>query len=137
MQAGDLRLALLVLLLAAAPVLAADPSPATLDAKEGEGCWVRFFSAKAFEQPMGRLAGATYINSLAAPGFIGKLGVDDYFGRARSAIVGPEAQLVLYAEPGFREQSAKLAPGRKIADLGELGFPKGVASLKIVCAKPL
>lgn len=98
---------------------------------------MRFFSAKAFEQPMGRLAGATYINSLAAPGFIGKLGVDDYFGRARSAVVGPEALLVLYAEPGFREEKAKLEPGRKVADLGVLGFPKDVASLKIVCAKPL
>jgi hypothetical protein len=129
------RLFVLLLLVLAGPALAADPSPSTLDPKAGEGCWVRFFSAKAFEQPMGRLAGATYINSLAAPGFIGKLGVEEYFGRARSAIVGPEARLVLYAEPGFREQSAKLDPGRRIADLEELGFPKGVASLKIVCAK--
>lgn len=132
-----MRLALLVVLLVAARALAADPRPSTLERKAEEGCWVRFFSAKDFEQPMGRLAGATYINSLAAPGFIGKVGVDDYFDRARSAVVGPEALLFLYAEPGFREEKAKLEPGRRVADLAKLGFPKDVASLKIVCAQPL
>jgi hypothetical protein len=126
---------LFVLLLAAAPVLAADPSPATVDPKAGEGCWVKFFGAEDFKQPMGRLAGATYINSLAAPGLIGNLDVKEYFGRVRSAEVGPEALLVLYGEPAFREEKAKLEPGRKVADLGQFGFPKNVASLKIICAK--
>jgi hypothetical protein len=131
-----MRVALLfALVLAATPALAADPTPSTVDPKAGEGCWVRFFSAKDFKQPMGRLAGATYINSLAAPGLIGNLDVKEYFGLVRSAVVGPEALLVLYAEPGFREESAKLDPGRKVADLGEFGFPKNVASLKIICAK--
>jgi hypothetical protein len=124
-----------LLLLAATPVLAVDPSPSTVDPKAGEGCWVKFFSGKGFEQPMGRLSGPTYINSLAAPGLIGNLDVNEYFGRARSAVVGPEALLVLYAEPAFREEKAKVEPGREVADLGKLGFPKDVASLKIICAK--
>ena len=67
--------ALLAALAAALPLFAGgtDINPPQLDRRFGEGCWVRFFEAPAFEQPLGRLAGALYVNSLARPGLIGRM----------------------------------------------------------------
>jgi hypothetical protein len=127
--------ALLAALAAALPLSAGgtDINPPQLDRRFGEGCWVRFFEAPAFEQPLGRLAGALYVNSLARPGLIGRMSEAEFFGRSRSLVVGPEARLIAYAEPGFREQIFALEPGREVKDLRELGFPEKTASLKILC----
>ena len=128
-----MRLALLALLLFAGAALGADPGRAR---KAGDGCGVRFFAATGFEQPMGRLAGALYINSLAAPGLIGNLSVKDYFARARSVMIGPEALLVAYSQPGFRDELVRLEAGRRVGDLAAIGFPKRAASLKVICIRP-
>lgn len=97
---------------------------------------MRFFAATGFEQPMDRLTGGLYINSFAGPGLIGKLRVKDYFARTRSVMVGPEALLVAYSEPGFRDELVRLEAGRKVGDLSKIGFPKRAASLKVICVKP-
>jgi hypothetical protein len=127
------RIALLAVLITALPAGAADLDPPQLDPKHGEGCWVRFFDQPGFKEPLGRLAGAAYINSTAGPGLIGNLNEEEFFRRARSAIVGPEARLIAYAEPGFRGELFSLEPQREVGDMRELGFPKRVASLKILC----
>jgi|SRR5687768_5147476 hypothetical protein len=127
------KLALLTALWMALPAGAADLNPPQLDPKYGEGCWVRFFSEPGFEEPLGRLAGALYINSITGPGLIGQMDEEEFFRRARSAIVGPEARLTAYAERGFRKEAFTLEPGREVKDLRGLGFPKGIASLKILC----
>lgn len=127
------RLALLAALSMALSAGAADINPPQLDPRYGEGCWVRFFNEPAFEQPLGRLAGAVYINSITGPGLIGNMNEEEFFRRARSLVVGPEARLIAYAEPGFRKEVFSLEPQREVKDLRELGFPKGVASLKILC----
>lgn len=127
------RLALLAALWMALPAGAADLNPPQLDPKYGEGCWVRFFNEPSFKEPLGRLAGALYINSITGPGLIGQMDEEEFFRRARSAIVGPEARLTAYAERGFRKEAFTLEPGREVKDLRELGFPKGIASLKILC----
>ena len=92
--------------------------------------------AMGFEQPMASLTGALYINSLAAPGLIGALTVKDYFNRARSVTVGPEALLIAYSQPGFRDELVRLEAGRRVGDLSQVGFPKRAASLKVICVKP-
>ncbi|HUF81886.1 MAG TPA: hypothetical protein VMN03_12160, partial [Burkholderiales bacterium] len=74
------------------PAAAADLNPPQLDPKYGEGCWVRFFDEPRFERPLGRLAGAIYINSIAGPGLIGEMNEEEFFRRARSLVVGPEVQ---------------------------------------------
>jgi hypothetical protein len=119
---------MIALLLAALPVAAAEP-------KYGEGCWVRFFEQSGLEQPLGRLAGAVYINSVSGPGpgLIGKMNEEEFFRRSRSLVVGPEARLTAYAERGFRGELFSLEPSREVEDLRALGFPKKVASLKILC----
>lgn len=129
------RRALLTALAAALPlsVGGTDINPPQLDRRFGEGCWVRFFEAPDFGQPLGRLAGALYVNSFARPGLIGRMSEAEFFGRSRSLVVGPEARLIAYAEPGFREELFALEPGREVKDLNALGFPKKAASLKIVC----
>lgn len=128
-----LALALLGVALTAA---AADTSPSFVQPKVGEGCWARFFEQPGFAEPMGLLSGALYVNSLAAPGYIGELSVREYFSRARSAAMGPQARMLVYASPGFDREMARIAPGEKVADLSAIGFPKRAASLKIVCDRP-
>jgi hypothetical protein len=96
---------------------------------------VRFFEQPGLEQPLGRLAGAVYINSVSGPGpgLIGKMNEEEFFRRSRSLVVGPEARLTAYAERGFRGELFSLEPSREVEDLRALGFPKKVASLKILC----
>ena len=127
------KLAFLVALALSLPVRAADLNPPQLDPRYGEGCWVRFFNGPNFERPLGNLAGAMYINSITGPGLIGQMNEEEFFRRARSLIVGPEAKLLAYAEPGFRKEIISLDPNREVRDLHAIGFPKKVASLKIVC----
>jgi hypothetical protein len=125
-------LAVFVAILPAAAMAQVGPMP-TLDPKYGEGCWVRFFEEPGLEQPLGRLAGAIYINSISGPGLIGQMNEEEFFRRARSLVVGPEARLTAFAERGFRQELFSLEPGREVEDLHELDFPKKVASLKILC----
>jgi hypothetical protein len=115
---------------------AADPTPSFVQPKAGDGCWVRFFAEPAYRDSMGLLGGAFYVNSLAAPGYIGDLEVREYFSRVRSVEVGPQAQIILYAAPGFDKEIARLAPAQKVPDLRAIGFPKRVESLKIICDRP-
>jgi hypothetical protein len=128
-----LRCLLLALFAAAPPVIAADPSPATVDPKTGEGCWVRFFAEPDFKRPIGRLAGGMYIYSIEKPGLIGEVSEKKFLNEARSAIVGPEATLRAYSEPGFDKELVVFEPQRKVAALRALGFPARIASLKITC----
>ena len=128
-----MRAAVALLALAVLPAAAAVLNPPQLDPKYGEGCWVRFFNEPNFERPLGNLAGPMYINSIAGPGLIGEMNEEEFFRRARSVTVGPEAKLLAYAEPGFRNEIISLEPNREVKDLHAIGFPKKVASLKIVC----
>jgi hypothetical protein len=115
------------------PAGAVDPSPTHIDPRAGEGCWVRFFDEAGFGPPAGLVSGGLYISSIAGPGMIGEQSDRAFLRTARSLVVGPEATLIAYAEPGFRKEILSLEPGRKVKDLREIGFPEGVASLKIVC----
>lgn len=120
-------------LLFAGVAFAVDPSPSYLDPKQGEGCWVQFFDEREFARPMGRLAGNLYLNSTAGPGLIGRMSDEEFLRRAQSLIVGPEANLIAYAEPGFDREIVRFEAGRKVPALREAGFPEKVASLKIAC----
>jgi hypothetical protein len=122
-----------VVLCCALPAGAVQLRPHAVDPQSGESCWVRFFGAPQFKQPLGRLSGGLYIQALDGPGLIGNLRLKDFFERAHSLVMGPEARLVAYAEPGFAAQILSLQSGREVADLRKLGFPARVASLKIVC----
>jgi hypothetical protein len=86
---------------------------------------VRFFSGKDFSHPMGLVKGSLSIAK-----------VKERFIRAQSVVLGPEARLVAYAEPGFRDELATFEPRQHVPDLREIGFARRVASLKITCAKP-
>jgi hypothetical protein len=107
-----------------------------LPAAAAQGCWVRFFEEENFARPLQRLSGALYINSIAGPGLIGHMNEEDFFRRAHSLVVGPEARLFAYAERGFAEELFRLEPGAKVHDLREIGFPTQVASLKVLCQRP-
>jgi hypothetical protein len=100
-----------------------------------EGCWVRFFGEQDFKRPIARVVGALFLNSVMGPGYIDAVSVRDFPRRVRSLAVGPEARVVVYAEPGFKSELAKLGPDDKVADLGTLGFPKSLGSLKILCQR--
>ncbi|HEX6268322.1 MAG TPA: hypothetical protein VFZ81_15665 [Burkholderiales bacterium] len=123
----------LAAVLFALPATAADVNPLQLHPQAGEGCWVRFFDSENFERPRGRLDGGLYINSIANPGLIGRMDEKQFLQRSSSLIVGPEAKLIAYAEPGFSKEILTFEPRREVKDLRALGFPERVASLKILC----
>lgn len=125
----------LALALVANCAWAVEPNPSYLDPKAGDGCWVHYFEERDFGGSMGRLAGTLYINSVMGPGLIGTLGVKEYLRRADSLIVGPEARLIAYAQPGFMEVLSSLEPGARAHDLDALGFPARIGSLKIACVR--
>ena len=114
---------------------AVDPNPARVDPQSGDGCWVRFFDERGFRKPIGRLAGNLYINSIEGPGLIGKGSDKEFLHRSESLVVGPEARLIAYEEPGFRKELVDLGPGRKVSDLARIGLPARIASLKISCTQ--
>jgi len=129
--AGVIRLLSLVVVFFAVPLAdARNPS-----AQAREGCWVRFYGEQEYRQPLVRVAGALFLNSVVGPGYIGVLSVRDFPRRVRSLLVGPEARVFVYAEPGFKTELAEIGPDDKVADLASLGFPKGVGSLKILCER--
>lgn len=102
----------------------------------GEGCWVRFFDGKTFEAPLGIVGSSAYLNSFTGPGLIGHLDLPEFFRRASSLEVGPQARLILYGEPGFREEILTLEPGHKQPDLEAIRFHERAASLKVTCPFP-
>ena len=130
-----MRLVLLASLCIHASAFALDPTPSTVDPAVGEGCWVQFFAERDFKRPMGMLTGGTYINSLAGPGLIGEFDEREYFQRTASLVVGPEAKLVIYAEPGFDQELVTIGPNRKVPALNDIGFPQRAASLKVLCER--
>jgi hypothetical protein len=107
--------------------------PADVAPKPHERCWVRFFGAEDFKQPLGRLPGGLYIQSIAGPGLVDDMELQDFFERTESLVMGPEARLVGYAERGFVGEVLALEPRRKVANLRALGFPERLASMKIIC----
>lgn len=117
----------------ALPAFAVQLRPYHVDPDEGESCWVRFYGAADFKEPLGRLAGGLYIQSLAGPGLIGEVHFKEFFERTHSLVMGPQARLIAYAEPGFTDPILSLAPHREVADLRKLGFPGRLASMKILC----
>jgi hypothetical protein len=50
-------------------------------------------------------------------------------------VVGPQARLVAYAQPGFSKEVFTFDPSEKVGDLRAIGFPAQVASLKILCIR--
>jgi hypothetical protein len=104
-------------------------------AQAREGCWVRFFGEAYFKRPLARVVGTLFLNSVMGPGYIDAVSVRDFPRRVRSLAVGPDARLFVYAEPGFRSEVAAVGPDDKVPDVGELGFPKSVGSLKILCGR--
>ena len=96
---------------------------------------MRFYGEQEYRQPLVRIAGALFLNSLIGPGYIGAVAVREFPRRVRSLAVGPEARVFVYAEPGFKTETAALGPDDKVANLASLGFPKGVGSLKILCER--
>lgn len=133
MLRNTVKILMLGALWLALPAAAVDPSPAIVDARAGEGCWALFFDGAEFKGAQSRLAGSLYINSIAGPGMIGEMSDKAFLKSSRSLIMGPEATLIAYAEPGFRKEIIALAPGEKVKDLRALGFPARIASLKISC----
>ena len=127
-----LRPALFLLALAlpcAAPQAAArSPAP-----RPADRCWVKFFGETDFKRPVARVVGNLLLNSVSGPGYIDSVSVREFPRRVRSLVVGPEARLFIYAEPGFQRELASVGPDDKVADVGPLGFPQQVGSLKILC----
>ena len=96
---------------------------------------MRFFGEEDFKRPLARVVGTLFLNSVFGPGYVDAVSVRDFPRRVRSLAVGPDARLYVYAEPGFKTEVAAVGPDDKVSNVGELGFPKSVGSLKILCGR--
>ena len=125
----------LLLLALALPCVAAQAAARSPAPRPPDGCWVRFFGESDFKRPIARVVGNLFLNSVFGPGYVDSISVRDFPRRVRSVAVGPDARMFVYAEPGFQNQLASVGPDDKVSDVGPLGFPKQVGSLKILCGR--
>jgi hypothetical protein len=137
---NDLLLALLAGALAAPSAISqagAQPDDLFLPSHREEGCWVSFFGRRQFRGDSAQLRGRSFIEAFESGPVVepdlAAVGGQAFLKRVRSLAVGPNARLVGYAEPGFRDQVLTVGPGRNVVDLSVIEFHERVRSLKVFC----
>jgi hypothetical protein len=97
------------------------------DERLGNGCWVRFYTDKAYRGRTLTLVGPVQMPKIHVPG---GLWVD-----WSSAIVGPKATVTLYDLEQFKNNSGVLRAGQRVSDLRDkkLGLFEDIHSVKIEC----
>lgn len=103
------------------------PVAFALDEKLANGCWVRFYDGNNYEGEFSTLIGPVDIAEM--DGF-------PAFGGPDSAIVGPNANVVLYDDDGYQDRTVTLNAGQRVPDLGDerLGLFEDIESLKMTCS---
>lgn len=93
----------------------------------GNGCWVRFYDGQDFRGRSITLAGPVDLARIQLPG--------RPWTEWDSAIVGPQATVTTYDDKNFRERTARLARGERVADLRQdkLGWHEQVRSARVDC----
>lgn len=93
----------------------------------GDGCWVRLYDERDFRGSTVTIVGPVDLARLQ----VGRLQWRDW----DSAIIGPQANLTTYDNSQYRQVTARLGPGRQVADLRntELGPFEQIRSLNLDC----
>jgi hypothetical protein len=91
------------------------------------GCWVDLFELSHFRGRRRRLFGPTDLRSIRSRFAAWGIGID-------SLIVGPAAQVQMYAAQDAAAKATSFAPRAQIADLLPLGIGDDVDSVRIVIA---
>jgi hypothetical protein len=110
-----------------AAVLVLLPMQLASDEKLANGCWVRFYDGRNFSGSTLTLAGPVEMPRMHPAGSVWR----DW----ESAIVGPKARVATFDNENFKERTARLAPGQRIADLRDkkLGWFDEVHSARVAC----
>lgn len=108
-------------------VLVLLPVAQAADDKLANGCWVRFYDGKNYRGANLTLAGPVDMPRMDVPGALWR----DW----DSAIVGPKARVTTYDNENFKQRTATLNAGQRIADLGDkkLGWFDEVHSARVSC----
>jgi len=93
----------------------------------GRGCWVDLFELSHFRGRRRRVFGPTELRSIRSRFAAWGIGID-------SLIVGPSAQVQMYAAQDAAAKATSFAPRAQIADLLALGIGDDVDSLRILVA---
>lgn len=114
---------------AAAPValLVLLPVKQATDPRMANGCWVRFHSDENFRGESLTLVGPVDMPNMDAPGAV--------WQNWDSAVVGANATVTTYDNDNFRDRTATLNAGQRIADLSDnkLGWFEEVKSARVAC----
>ena len=97
------------------------------DENLANGCWVRFYDDKNFNGSTLTLAGPVEMPRMYPAGSVWR----DW----ESAKVGRKARVTTYDNENFRQRTAKLDPGQRVADLhdNKLGWFDEVHSARVSC----
>lgn len=111
----------------AAAVLVLLPVQLASDEKLANGCWVRFYDGQNFRGSSLTLAGPVEMPQMHPAGNVWR----DW----ESAVVGPKARVTTFDDENFRQRTASLTPGQRIADLRDqkLGWFDEVHSARVAC----
>lgn len=94
----------------------------------GNGCWVRFYDGENFRGQMLTLVGPIDMPRME----IAKPAWREW----DSAIVGPKARVVTYDKENYRDRTATLTAGQRIASLddAQLGWFEEIESVRVSCS---
>ena len=93
------------------------------------GCWVRFFNEESYRGRSLTLAGPVQMPKIHIPGGL--------WVKWSSVIVGPRATVTTYDFEHYKNATAVLRPGQRIANLRDrkLGLFEDIHSLRIACKR--
>lgn len=115
----------------------ATPDSLFLPPHGDEGCWVSFFAGTNFGLPAAQLRGRSDVEAFESGPVLEPdlkhVGGQKFIAEARSIVVGPNARLIGYERPRFRDQALTIGPGRQVVDVAALDFHERVRSLEVRC----
>lgn len=91
------------------PGVVAALSAQQITGRLGDGCWVRFYTDARFRGRGITLVGPVDLARLDIAG--------SRLADWSSAVVGPQATVTVFDQPGFRDPALTIGPGRRVPDL--------------------
>lgn len=112
------------------PVVLLVPVDYATDEKLGDGCWVRLYDSKNYGGGVFTLVGDVDVPNMR-PGTVTGL---EWGPNYDSVEVGPNATFTAWDDENYRDRTAMIGAGQRVADLSQrLRFGEDMESLKVDC----
>lgn len=114
------------------PVVLLVPVEYATDEKLADGCWVRLYDSKNYGGGVFTLVGDVDVPNMR-PGTVTGL---EWGPNYDSVEVGPKATFTAWDDENYRDRTAMIGAGQRVADLSQrLRFGEDMESLKVDCQK--